>query len=275
MQEVEILTEEHLIKSLASGRPYHPNLPSFMIVMEGRLVIKEEIQINELCENDAILVQPQRIYQVLEISEGSKIRILKFNPENIDQLSLKIRKIRVYKNRFLPNFNHFQMQEEETKRLWDSMELIRKLSDEAEETHYQTEIIKGYLSAILYQILEFITHKNKLLKEKITRQQELVLWYFDLIEEHYIDQRNVRFYAEKMSISERYLNKLININTGKSPLSLINEYVLNKSKVLLSSSTLSISEIAYQLRFSDLYSFSHFFKRHLSVSPKVYRMRFR
>lgn len=275
LQQVEVLTEEKLFESLASGRPYHPDQPGFMVIKEGRLVIKEEIQTTELSDNSAILIQPQRVYQVLEISDDIKIRILKFNPEFIDQVSLKIRKIKVYKNRFIPGFNHFQLQEDETERLWNSMELIRNLLSKNEKTAYQTEIIKGYMSAVLYQLLGFITQKNELLEKKITRQQELVLAYIDLVEENFIHQRNVRFYADKMAISERYLNSLINSNTGKTPLALINEYVLNKGKVLLSSSTFSISEIAYLLKFSDLYSFSHFFKRHLFVSPKQYRDEFR
>ncbi|MEO6894365.1 MAG: AraC family transcriptional regulator [Ginsengibacter sp.] len=274
-QPVEVLTEEQLNDSLAFGRPYHPNQPSFMVIKKGRLVIKEEIQTTELCNNSAILIQPQRVYQVLEISDDIKIRILKFDPEFIDQISLKIRKIKVYKNRFIPGFNHFQLQEEETERLWNTMELIRNLLPKSEETLFQTEIIKGYMSAVLYQLLGLITQKNDLLEKKITRQQELVLGFIDLVEEYFTDQRNVRFYADKMAISERYLNSLINVNTGKTPLALINEYILNKAKLLLSSSSLSISEIAYQLKYSDLYSFSHFFKRHISVSPKQYRDGFR
>lgn len=274
-QPVEVLTEEQLNDSLAFGRPYHPNQPSFMVIKKGRLVIKEEIQTTELCNNSAILIQPQRVYQVLEISDDIKIRILKFDPEFIDQISLKIRKIKVYKNRFIPGFNHFQLQEEETERLWNTMELIRNLLPKSEETLFQTEIIKGYMSAVLYQLLGLITQKNDLLEKKITRQQELVLGFIDLVEEYFTDQRNVRFYADKMAISERYLNSLINVNTGKTPLALINEYILNKAKLLLSSSSLSISEIAYQLKYSDLYSFSHFFKRHISFSPKQYRDGFR
>lgn len=274
-QRAEVLTEQSLFESVILGLPYHPDRPGFMVIKKGKLIIKEEVHTIELTDNAAILIQPQRVYQVLEISEDIQIRILRFDPEFVDDLSLQIRKIKVYKNSFIIGFNHFQITREETDRLWNSMEIIRDLLSKNEETPYRVEIIKGYISAVLYQLLALVTQRNDLLKNKITRQQELVLTYFALVEDNFVEQRSIGFYAGKMSISERYLNNIINKNTGKTPLGLINEYLLNKAKVLLSSSSLSISEIAYALQFSDLYSFSHFFKRHALSSPKEYREQFR
>jgi AraC family transcriptional activator of pobA len=110
VQHAEILTEESLFESLIFGRPYHPDKPSFMVIKKGRLLIKEEIHTIELTDNAAILIQPQRVYQVLEISKDIQIRILKFNPEFVDELSLKIRKIKVYNNSFINGFRHFPME---------------------------------------------------------------------------------------------------------------------------------------------------------------------
>ena len=59
--------------------------------------------------------------------------------------------------------------------------------------------------------------------------------------------------------------------TGWSVNSLIREIRIKEAKQLLIHSELNISEISYQLGFSDPLYFSKYFKKEVGVAPVVYR----
>ena len=58
--------------------------------------------------------------------------------------------------------------------------------------------------------------------------------------------------------------------TGRTDL-LAEGHQLNKAELLILNTAKKISDIAFQCGFSDVYSFSHCFKRNFGVSPKAYR----
>ena len=55
------------------------------------------------------------------------------------------------------------------------------------------------------------------------------------------------------------------------PADFITEKIFNKAKEHLQNTDLSISEISQMMKFTDVYTFSHFFKRNSGVSPLQYR----
>ena len=58
---------------------------------------------------------------------------------------------------------------------------------------------------------------------------------------------------------------------GEHPHSFLQKLRLNQAKTLLLYTTESIGNIAQRCGFSDIYSFSHCFKRKIGVSPMMYR----
>ena len=64
-------------------------------------------------------------------------------------------------------------------------------------------------------------------------------------------------------------NKLKSL-TGKSPVELIKEYRITKSKLLLRTGQFSVSEVAYKVGFSDPGYFSRCFREQYHMSPAEY-----
>ena len=64
-------------------------------------------------------------------------------------------------------------------------------------------------------------------------------------------------------------NKLKSL-TGKSPVELIKEYRITKSKLLLRTGQFSVSEVAYKVGFSDPGYFSRCFREQFHMSPAEY-----
>jgi AraC family transcriptional regulator, transcriptional activator of pobA len=84
----------------------------------------------------------------------------------------------------------------------------------------------------------------------------------------------VQFIAEALNISPNYLSDLLKVLTGQSTQQHIHEKLIEKAKEKLSTTDLSISEIAYELGFEHPQSFTKLFKSKTNVSPLEFRQSF-
>ncbi len=84
----------------------------------------------------------------------------------------------------------------------------------------------------------------------------------------------VKFLTEELNISPGYLSRLLKDLTGLSTMQHIQNKIIEESKIKLSTSDLSISEIAYQLGFEHSQSFSKLFKAKTNLSPVEFRTSF-
>lgn len=120
---------------------------------------------------------------------------------------------------------------------------------------------------------QFITRKitnNKIL----TRVEEILTDFFsqtDLINK---GLPTVQYIADQLNISPKYLGSLLKQLTGLSTQQHIHEKLIDKAKEKLSTTNLSVSEIAYELGFEHSQSFSKLFKNKTNVSPLEFRQSF-
>jgi len=80
--------------------------------------------------------------------------------------------------------------------------------------------------------------------------------------------------AEQLHVSPNYLSGLLKVLTGQSTQQHIHEKLIEKAKEKLSTTTLSVSEIAYELGFEHPQSFSKLFKTKTHLSPVAFRQTF-
>ena len=85
---------------------------------------------------------------------------------------------------------------------------------------------------------------------------------------------SVQFVADQLNVSPSYLTGLLKVLTGQSTQQHIHEKLIEKAKEKLSTTQLSISEIAYELGFEHPQSFSKLFKNKTNVSPLEFRQSF-
>jgi AraC-like DNA-binding protein len=84
----------------------------------------------------------------------------------------------------------------------------------------------------------------------------------------------VQYIAGKLNISPNYLSELLKVQTGRSTRDHIHGKLMEKAKEKLSTTDLSVSEIAYELGFGHPQSFSKLFKTKTSLSPLEFRQSF-
>ena len=85
---------------------------------------------------------------------------------------------------------------------------------------------------------------------------------------------SVQFFADRLNVSPSYLTGLLKVLIGQSTQQHIHEKLIEKAKEKLSTTQLSVSEIAYELGFEHPQSFSKLFKSKTNVSPQEFRKAF-
>ena len=135
----------------------------------------------------------------------------------------------------------------------------------------QLELLLTYADRFYHR--QFIT--RKITNHKILdRLEDLLTEYFnsDLLSQKGLP--TVQYIADKLNVSPNYLSGLLKTLTGQSTQQHIHDKLIEKAKDKLSTTDLSVSEIAYELGFEHSQSFSKLFKSKTNLSPLEFRHSF-
>ncbi|GGB96842.1 helix-turn-helix domain-containing protein [Dyadobacter sediminis] len=135
----------------------------------------------------------------------------------------------------------------------------------------QLELLLTY-SERFYQ-RQFITRKIAS-HEILTKLEELLTYYSNSGALAQKGLPSVTYIAENLHISPGYLSSLLKSLTGQNTQQHLHNKLIELAKEKLSTTNLSVSEIAYELGFEHLQSFSKLFKTKTSVSPLEFRHSF-
>ncbi len=144
---------------------------------------------------------------------------------------------------------------------------------------FSQDIIIAHLETLLnyserfYQ-RQFITRK-KSNHQILGRLDQLLTDYFDGDDLALKGLPTVQYISEHLNVSPTYLRSLLKTLTGLNTQQHIHEKLIEKAKEKLSTTDLTVSEIAYELGFEQMQSFSKLFKTKTKVSPLAFRQSFR
>ncbi|UOU97926.1 helix-turn-helix domain-containing protein [Chryseobacterium daecheongense] len=272
---VEIFTQHNIFERISVDKPFRPENPAFVFVKTGTIKLRQHFSDLELSANMFMVTDPQTVYEMISVSDDFQSRMVSYKREFISALSLKFNRLITYRyfrqqmNRGVP------FHEDEMEMVWKSVNFLKYILDSETGVIYKKEIIEHLFSVFCYQMAGIISKEDDSSMSRMSRQEEIVFNFLTDLTTHYHTERMVEFYAERQSITTRHLSSVVKSITGKSASEIIALIVMNEAKVLLNSSEKPVSEVSAMLGFSDQYSFSHFFKKHLEVSPSQYRNQFK
>lgn len=108
----------------------------------------------------------------------------------------------------------------------------------------------------------------------LDRLEKLLIDYFSGDDPSIKGLPTVQYIADALNVSPGYLTGLLKVLTGKSTQQHIHDMLIEKAKEKLTTTNLSVSEIAYELGFEHSQSFSKFFKIKTNLSPSEFRNSF-
>jgi AraC-like DNA-binding protein len=148
-------------------------------------------------------------------------------------------------------------------------DMLKNVVDMSDNPH-RKDIIQHLMIAFHYHSSSWL--HMELQDETISEtQNENVKQFLKCVEKYYKSQRQVKFYAEELNLTPKYLSQIVKAETGKSVSGWIEEYVILEAKSLLKSSNFTIQQISNELNFIDQSVFGKYFKRNVGISPKQYR----
>ncbi len=144
--------------------------------------------------------------------------------------------------------------------------------------YYSKKIIISHIETLLNYAERFY-NRQFLTREKANHQileklEKLLNEYFE--SDDLISRKlpTVQYVANALNTSPKYLSGLLKTLTGQGTQQHIHEKLIEKAKEKLSTTNLSISEIAYELGFEHSQSFSKLFKTKTDLSPLEFRASF-
>lgn len=155
--------------------------------------------------------------------------------------------------------------------------VFKNISDEL-----QNRIDEFSQDVIISQIETLLNYSNRFYKRQfITRRSvsnDLLVKLEEILDDYFTNEKGrtqgiptVQFLADSLNISPSYLSDMLRSLTGQNAQQHIHYKLIEKAKERISTSSLSISEIAYELGFEHPSSFNKLFKAKTKLSPLEFR----
>ncbi|MCX8524957.1 helix-turn-helix transcriptional regulator [Chryseobacterium formosus] len=150
---------------------------------------------------------------------------------------------------------------------------------------YQSNIDKFSQNIIISQLETLLNYSERFYQRQfITRHKahHQFLEKLEILLNDYFEGENiiknglptVQFLSEQLNMSSQYMRSLLKSLTGQTTQQIIHEKLIEKAKEKLSTTELSVSEIAYELGFEHSQSFNKLFKAKTDISPLEFRKSF-
>lgn len=254
------------------------------LVKSGRLSASVNMERFILTENTMVITGANSIITFDDDSmQNLDASVLFVSNEFIHDLNFEI----IVLNNLPIASNHapfVSLSPEETKQIAAYLELLdmnaRQNINEGNEMIHKG-ISRSLLTATLYQLmLTSIKPREKqpassddILPGNRPRSRRMLYTheFVRLVRKFFRVEHSVRFYADSLCISPKYLSLVVKECTGRSAAEIIDEHLLLEAKNLLRFSGKNIQQVAYELNFSNQSSFGKYFKHLTGLSPSEFQ----
>lgn len=135
----------------------------------------------------------------------------------------------------------------------------------------QIELMLHYCDRFYHR--QFLTRKS-INHDLLTQLETILSDYFNGDKSNESGLPTVQYLADMLNVSPGYLSDMLRTLTGQSAQHHIHNRLIEKAKELISTTSRSVSEIAYSLGFEQPNSFSKLFKNKTNLSPLEFRKSF-
>lgn len=251
------------------ARPVSINGFAAIIMMSGEAKVSIDMNEYDIKPCDIVFFNPESIIHTIECTTDAAAYLLSSSKRFMNEVQIDLSTSLSIYMRFGRNpVLHTSKQDvEEIRQLF---QLIKTMLSSDKE-RYRNEIIRTLFTTIFYIISDLNQRTDHTDDVKRGRAEVIFDEFLLLLGKHNRSERNVQFYASKLSISTKYLSAVVKEVSGKTAARWIDESVIVEAKSMLLYSGLSIQEIAEELNFSTQSFFGKYFKQHTGVSPSRFK----
>lgn len=248
----------------------YPDYYSYGILTKGSMDIEIDNCLHHITPTSFMIYRPEQTLKIIKIEPETKGAFILFTRRFIQDFQPSLDTF--FANTFLNKYfgSHVSMQQEDHHQLSIMFDKIFDILSSIYTERW--ELSAKNLITTLINETDIILKKYKSPSLPLSTKEVSIINKFKLLaKKNFIVERQVGFYAKKLNVSNSHLYKIFSKHSQQTPASYLNDLLLQEAKFLLSNSENNISEIAYKLSFSDIYSFSKYFKKHTQFSPTLFR----
>ncbi len=244
-----------------------------ILVTEGEAFVTVNLEPFPLKRDDMLLLSVSHKFCFGEVAPSFRCRYLMVSEQfmsNMDATDMIYRRIKYGARLYASPVQSLADSVAET--LAQRLAEVARAISNREHTYYK-EVILNTLDGFYLDLSDAIDRLNPHTAEFSMRYGSVARSFVELLAEHCYTEHKVSFYASQLNISEHYLTLILKQVTGRSASDLIYGMIYGHARSLLSTSRLSVQEIAARLHFSDQSAFGKFFRRRSGLSPAAFRSR--
>lgn len=253
---------------LPQGKTMKVDVDTIIFCRKGTAHIEIDLIPYELVANTQLIIIAGSIVHNISNSDDFKISYITFKHEVYDEATAQLEPSFTF---FLKEYPCVQLGEKRINKMNYLIEAMEDFYNEKTNC-FRVKIFKNNIQSFLLDVYDKTRTLFKIDKsEEVGRREELFIKFIHLIHKYCPQQREVGFYAGKLYITSRYLSSITQNVADKSAKYIIDKHAIQRIKIMLKYSNMSIQDISYELNFPDQSFFSRYFKKHTGMSPLEYR----
>ena len=245
----------------------------FILILSGRIDVTADYVKHSFNENSLIELNPTLLINSFEISSNFSCYNIIVSKSFINDTLLDRRPIPIKHFTSLKNRPGIELNPEETNNLKNSIKRIIYYLKQ-EEHIFKKELIHNTFYNFILELANIVLshyNLNEADNEPLSRKDQIIMDFIQLLNEHGKLEHSPSFYADKLCISVQYLSLILKERSNNTTADWVAMFLIIQAKSLLRTTSKSIQEIADELHFSDQASFGKFFKKHTTMTPKKYK----
>lgn len=269
------LTLDHSQKDLVEEMIQRSNVRTdfFIISLLVKGSGKARINLKEfnLQKNDLMIIPPDVTKDNIEISPDAVLKVIAYTSEFLIPLPLP--------DNFWESSGYFSakkipvwsLDNKEVKAITTISDQLERWNNNQDDHPYKREILNYTFMIFLLELAAIAPRYSVESNQRFSRKELLTINFYTLAKKHFRTDRSLQFYANLLFITPKYLTETVKEMSGQTAGGVIDSFTAQEARILLKTTSKTISEISEELNFSDQSSFGKFFKRLSGLSPSDYR----
>ncbi|MGV8944943.1 MAG: helix-turn-helix domain-containing protein [Lutibacter sp.] len=266
----QIFTDKTIREDLSKNEFLELLPPFFLLVKSGEMIVKGDIE--KRIESTTISAfAKEKVIHVISLSEDCECILFQFNRIYIRTLTLRLDLLDAFKYVYSNPQLTFDLPKNDFNDLWFLAKYTSQQLNNSKNSAIEKHILRHLNYSFLYSCIEKMNRTHSFEANPRNQQEKLVLSFLKNLQNNSSSKLKVSDYAEMQHVTTRHLSTTVKKVTGMPALDIIHRLHLSHAKTELTETDKPISEIAFELGYTDPYTFSHFFKKLSGFSPSDFR----
>lgn len=149
--------------------------------------------------------------------------------------------------------------------------LLRRLAER--EDGFLRESLQAMLQVFYFDVCRFLERRCPQRERSSSRSSHVFFLFMEQLSAHYMREREVAWYADRLTLTPKYLSEVVKQVSGRTVSQWISTMVVMEIKSRLRNTDESIKEIAVALNFPNQSFLGKYFKNLTGMSPLEFRKR--